>query len=133
MHILLVNCNQCETVTSFLWCFNDDVIMSAEMCKKCSESFRFIIPKQKTENIITNQDFLPHINGIYYNAFCCKKDGKFHYYQLTKGEISFPILFLTTTIGQFGRNEECLVKISDVEKFVNKSKQFEKNKICILA
>lgn len=122
MHTLLVNCNQCKTATSFPWCFNNDVVVSAESCKKCSESFQLIQPKQKTENIITDPDFLPYpYDGFYYES-----NGQFHYYQIPIKEVSVPILFLTKTVDyklrdgrKFEKNEDGLVKLSDLETFVN--------------
>lgn len=81
-------------------------------------------PKQKTENIITDADFLPYENchiGFYFE----KDSNDFHLYHLLKSDIKLPILLLEKRINynlkdrRFSRNEEGLVQLEEIEAFIN--------------
>lgn len=126
MSTLMVHCQKCDKISKFYWNFNDDVVLFSKTCKKCSINFYLIEPRQKSENIITDADFLPYTNASYYNAFYHESDGNFYYYHLPKVEVKLPILCLNQNIRYrsknmetFNRDEEGLVLLDNIESFVN--------------
>lgn len=128
MHTLVVNCVQCDSVNEFFWCFNNEIVLCCLGCKECSSSYQLQLCTQKQENVITGADFLPCTNHIYYDAFYYNEsDGNFYYYHLPENEVSLPILILNQTIGykqtggnSFEKDEDGLVKFSDIEEYLNK-------------
>lgn len=120
--VLYINCKKCDTLTKFSWCFEEIVILLSSCCPNCSEQFCLEKLMEKTANIITHPDFLPHTNKPYYDAFY-HIDGNFHYYQLFEPDV--PILELSKWTEyrlkgrRFTQLEEGLVKLSDIEDFIN--------------
>lgn len=58
--MLLLNCQQCNTIALNKWCFNNDVILMASKCSKYSKRNVIVLPTQNIEKIITDLDFLLH-------------------------------------------------------------------------
>lgn len=110
---LTVVCKNCNSVTQFIWCFQENVCLHSSTCKKCYDNFNLISPKQKTDQIITSFDFLPY-STRYYDGFYYEGDGNFKYFPLSRNSFTLPILFLTQH-----KHRDGLVSLSTVEKFVN--------------
>lgn len=121
---LWIRCERCNAMSKFNWCFGNEVVLSSSTCKKCSDTYHLNPPKQKTEDIITDRDFLPYPHQC--DAFFCNQQGNFVYYQLSKDEISLPILLLKKYVNynfkdgrQFKKNVEGLVQLKDIENYIN--------------